>query len=372
MEILGPSVGYIDLLDHHLTTKLTKERDGGRDYHPLRPSSAGKCTKELAYEIDEYLNKTNYDKEAMNPDTHRLLSLGHSIEWNILRMFEEVELFEVRYKQQVVSFFKIDNYEDKRWIEGSIDAVIWSPQHKAVIDVKSKKNNFSSWSSSQWDEHSAKYSKMLSVKQLTDRVFWVDNLDAFLEESDDPFLAANFYQLNMYANSQFLLERLVDHAAVIQYNKNDSRLRELRFRPSKSVYDKTRAKFELVAANGNAGGTPDAVRRDFALGSIKCAFCSFKRACWPGDDALKAYFQTWPKKKWPDRTENLGAIGQELENLFVRYSEKENAEKEKARIEGLIVLIMNEEKLEKVQLQDNSVFEMRALQKGLVIRRAKK
>lgn len=367
-SVLGPSVGYIDLLDHHLTTKLTKERDGGRDYHPLRPSSAGKCTRELSFELDEHLNGTKYDKEAMNPDTHRLLSLGHSVEWNILRMFEEVELFEVRYKQQVVSFFKLN---ETRWIEGSIDAVIWSPQHKAVIDVKSKKNNFSSWASSQWDEHNIKFSKMQTVHQITDRAFWINDLDAFLEENDDPFLAANFYQLNMYANSQFMLERDVDHAALFFYSKNDSRLRELRFRPSKSVYDKTRAKFELVSANGNAGGTPDAVRRDFALGSIKCAFCSFKRACWPADDALKSYFATWPKKQWPTRSSELGAVGQELETLFARYQEKENAEKEKARIEGLIVLIMNEEKLEKVKLQNDSVYEMRALQKGLVIRRAK-
>jgi hypothetical protein len=367
--VLGPSVGYIDLLDHHLTTKLTKERDGGRDYHPLRPSSAGKCTRELSYEFDEYKNKTNYNKEAMNPDTHRLLSLGHSVEWNILRMFEEVELFEVRYKQQVVSFFKID---ETRWIEGSVDAVIWSPQHKAVIDIKSKKNNFSSWSSSQWDEHSEKYGKMKTVTRLTDRAFWINDLDAFLEELDDPFLAANFYQLNMYANSQFLLERMVDHGAVVQYNKNDSRLRELRFRPSKSVYDKTRAKFELVSSNGNSGGTPEAVRRDFALGSIKCAFCSFKRSCWPEADALKEYFKTWPKKQWPDKTAELGQVGQELEALFVRYHEKENAEKEKTRLESLIVLIMNEEKLEKIQLHDNSIYEMRALQKGLVIRRAKR
>lgn len=367
-EMLGPSVGYIDLLDHHLTEKLKKEQDGGRNYNPLRPSSAGKCTRELAYEMDEFVNGTKYDREPMNPDTHRLLSLGHSVEYNILKMFEEVKLFEVKYKQQIVSFFQIN--EDK-WIEGSVDAVIWSPQHKAVIDIKSKKNNFSSWTSSQWDEHSEKYSKMKSVQRVTDRFFWIGDLDAFLEELDDPFLASNFYQLNMYANSQFLLERGVNHGAIVQYNKNDSRLREIRFKPSKMVYEGIRTKFTSVTRTIHDGGAPSDVRRDYALGSIKCAFCSFKQQCWPEADALKEYFATWPKKNWPDKTEKLGEVGQELETLFARYQEKEAAEKEKARLEQLITLIMNEEQIQKVQLQDKSIYEMKALQKGLVIRRAK-
>lgn len=363
-KLLGPSVGYIDLLDHHITEKLKKEAEGGRNYHPLRPSSAGKCTRELAYEMDEFVNKTIYDREPMNPDTHRLLSLGHSVEYNILRMFEEVELFEIKYKQQIVSFFKLD---EKKWIEGSVDAVIWSPQHKAVIDIKSKKNNFSSWSSSQWDEHSEKYGKMKSVERVTDRFFWIADLDLFLEELDDPFLAANFYQLNMYANSQFLLERNVDHGAIVQYNKNDSRLREIRFRPSTKVYEEIRDKFQGVSS----GVRPEDSKRDFSLGSIKCAFCSFKRSCWPESDALKEYFKTWPKKQWPDKTERLGETGQELERLFSRYQEKEAAEKEKARLEQLITLIMNEEQIQRVQLSDKSIYEMRALKTGLVIRKAK-
>lgn len=363
-ELLGPAVGYIDLLDHHITEKLSKESAGGRSYNPLRPSSAGKCTRELSYEMQEFVTGKSYDKEPMSPDVHRLLSLGHSVEYNILKMFEEVELFEVKYKQQIVSFFRIN---EEKWIEGSVDAVIWSPKHKAVIDVKSKKNNFSSWSSSQWDEHSDKYMKMASVERVTDRFFWIPDLDLFLEELDDPFLAANFYQLNMYANSEFIQERGIDHAAVIQYNKNDSRLRELRFRPSATVYESTRSKFRLVSENP----APETVRRDYSLGSIKCAFCSFKKQCWPQDDALKSYFATWPKKRWPDKTERLGDIGRELEDLFQRYQQKENAEKEKARLEQLICLIMNNEQLNKVQLPDKSIYEMKALKTGLVIRKAK-
>lgn len=368
--LLGPEVGYIDLLDFHLTEKLKNESAAGRKYNPLRPSSAGKCSRELAYEMAEYRGIATYEKEPMSPDTHRLLNLGHSIEWNILKMFEDVEMFDVKYRQQVVSFFKLEN-EDK-WIEGSVDAVIWSPKHKAVIDIKSKKNNFSSWGSSQWDEHSEKYSKLQSVQKITERAFWIEDLEAFIEEINDPFLAANFYQLNLYACTEFMVERGVDHAAVVQYNKNDSRLRELRFKPSRAVYEATRSKFQSVASVVEGSEGPEKIRRDYALGSIKCAFCSFRSTCWPQDDALKEYFKTWPKKAWPDKTASLGEVGSELEDLFARYTQTENAEKEKARIESLITLVMNENEIQKVELSDGRVYEMKALKTGLVVRRAKK
>jgi hypothetical protein len=368
--LLGPPIGYVDLLDAHIADKLEKEAQQGRSSNPLRPSSAGKCTRELAYEFAEYRGLAKYEKESMSPATHRLLNLGHSIEWNILKMFEDLEVFDVKYRQQVVSFFKLT---EEQWIEGSIDAVFWSPKWKAVIDIKSKGNKYSSWSSSQWDEHSEKYGSLKSVERITEQMFWIPDLEAFLEEVNDPFLAANFYQLNLYANTEFLKERGIDHAAVIQYNKNDSRIRELRFAPSAKVYDRVREKFHSVATMvDQPGGTPEMLRRDYALGSIKCAFCSFKRECWPEADALKEYFKTWPKKNWPDDTNRLGEVGEELERLFERYTQAENSEKEKKRIESLITLIMNEEQLQKIRLNDKRVYEMKALKTdGLVIRRSK-
>jgi hypothetical protein len=365
MNILGPEIGYIDLLDAHLSEpKIDKKK-----YNPLRPSSAGKCTKELGYQMQEFLGIASYEKEPISPDLNRLFSLGHSVEWSILKMFEELEIFEVKYRQQAVRGGKIT---EKKIMEGSIDACFISEKWKAVVDVKSKGNKFSGWSRSQWDEHSEKYSKMKSVLTLTDRVFWIDDLKAFLEEVNDPFLADNFYQLNWYANTQFIKESGIDHGAIIQYCKSDSRLRELRFRPSADLAEMVERKFRLVAGTIEGGGSVDSLPRDFVLGSIKCAFCPYKAACWPDSDAKDAYFKTWPKKRWPDRTSKLGDVGRSLEDLFSRYANVENSEKEKTRLEQLIALEMHENQIQKIELEDGRVYDLKMLKSGPVPRRGKK
>jgi len=364
LKILGPEVGYTDLLDYHTSQKLLKESEDGRKNTPLRPSAAGKCSRELAYEFAEFRGKAKYEKKGMEPSVHRLLNLGHSIEFNILNQFKDVEGFELKYAQQVLSFFPLN---DKEWVEGSLDRCFYVGDHKAVIDIKSKGDKYSSYNKSRWDDDNEKLSKLQSCARITDTMFWVDNLDAFLGELDDPFLASNFYQLNMYANAQFLKERGVDHAAIIQYNKNDSRIREIRFRPSSTVYEAVKEKFKNVAATIDGGGSPEEIRRDYALGSIKCAFCSFNKQCHPGEDGLKAYFKTWPKKKWPEQATP------QLEELKTRYEEVSNSKKELERIEKLWAMQMIEDDIQKAEFQDGSVYEVKTLKgEGLVIRRTKK
>jgi hypothetical protein len=364
-KILGPEVGYTDLLDFHTSNKLAKESDAGRKYTPLRPSAAGKCTRELSYEYMEFRGKASYPKEGMKPSVHRLLNLGHSIEYNILNQFKEVEGFELKYAQQVLSFFPLN---EKEWVEGSLDRCFYVGEHKAVIDIKSKGDKYSSWNKSRWDDDNEKLENLKSVERVTETMFWVDDLDAFIGELDDPFLASNFYQLNMYASAQFLQERGVNHAAIIQYNKNDSRIREIRFRPSATVYEATRSKFLLVSRTIDGGGSPEDVSRDYALGSIKCAFCSFKKECHPqGADALKAYFKTWPKKNWPE-----GSTPQ-LEELYEKYKEVTNSKKELERIEKLLAMQMIEDDIQKVEFNDGAIYEVKTLKgDGLVMRRTKK
>lgn len=295
-KVLGPPVGYVDLLDYETTELLKKEEEAGRTYTPIRPSASGKCTRELFYELQEYHKLAHYPKKLKAPNVHRLLSLGHSIEWSLLKQFELLKgMFSIRYKQQVLSFHRFDaknNPKFSQWLEGSLDLVLWSEKHKCVADVKSKNDRYDFKARKmKWDVDTETLAGMKSVQTISvtpdperkgrylSSAFWVEDLEAFLAELSDPFFAANFLQLNLYANSEFLKERGVDHAAILQYAKLDSRLREIRFKPSKVVYEQTLAKFDR-AFRALDEGSESLATRDYEAGSFKCRYCDFEKTCW--------------------------------------------------------------------------------------------
>lgn len=278
-KLLGPEVGYIDLLDAATIENSAKEFKGKS---PLRPSAAGYCPRELYHGLQEFHGLAKYPKEARAPNVSRLLNLGHSIEWHVIKEFQALrDIFELKYKQQSLSFAKLvatQHPEWTQWLEGSLDLVLWSSKYKCVADVKSKKDAQYGREST-WDKTSKQLSSMRSVEKITAQAFWVNDLIPFLDELNDPFFAANFKQLNLYAGSEFLRERGVDHAAIIQYNKNTSMQREVRFRPCRVQYDKTIKMFQdvLTAVDTN---NPDLAPKEHRLGSFKCKFCPYKKECW--------------------------------------------------------------------------------------------
>lgn len=377
-EGLGPATGYVDLLDAVTTANLQKQEDEGKGFQktPLRPSASGACSRELFFQLQEFHGLAKYPKEVITPETSRLFSLGHSVEWNIIRQFEQLkDVFDIRYKQQVLSFeyLKANKHpEMSQWLEGSLDMVFWSEKWKCVADVKSKKDKFHAYYKTDWDSTSAKLASMASVKPIGDSqcAFWVENLEDFLEELNNPFFEANFVQLNMYANSTFLKERGVDHGAIIQYSKNDSRLREIRFKPSEALYKKTVAKFQnvLTAVDENR---PELAPRDYALGSIKCAFCSYKTECWDKDDALKAYFKTFPPKEWPRDTDRLGEGGQQLDSLIDAFEDATQGAEEAKRLEQQIVKIAVDLGVNKLRFHNGNIYEVKRLKDSVVLRRSK-
>ncbi len=372
--ILGPPVGYIDLLNHGTAENLAREKAEGKFYNksPIRPSSAGKCARELYYETMQYSGRAQYETEPTSPELHRLFSLGHTIESHLIKQIESnLEMVEVRYRQQCLSFFRIEAEKDKalsQWLEGSMDLCLWSKEWKCAIDVKSKKDKHSSYHGSKWDEESEKYSKMKSVRVICEPgvdnrgkekqpcSFWVEDLDAFLDELNDPYFAANFLQLNLYCNSEFLKSRGVDHAAIIQYNKNDSRLREVRFKPSVKLYNQVRAKFEGVIQAVDLN-KPELAPKDYMLGSMKCAFCPFKAQCW-NENTLRAWFKTFGEKKWPTDLDRLPEdIAQQLVALFSDFTNLETVEKDKARVEETITKLLVANEVSKLRLPDGNVYE---------------
>lgn len=301
IKVLGPAVGYVDLLDHETTEAIKRERTEGNSYQktPIRPSAAGKCTRELYYDTMQFQGKAKYDTEVQTPALTRLFALGHSVEWSLIGQIKRyLKAFEVKYSQQVLDFGPISATDPKlrQRLEGSIDLCLISDEYKCVIDIKSKKDRFAGKGRTGWDITTSDLSKMDSVKVISGQAFWVEDLEAFLLELDDAFFAANFLQLNLYANAEFIKERGIDHAAIIQYGKNDSRIREVRFKPHRGLYDKTVAKFQTAVTAVDTANEALATR-DFKVGSMKCAYCPFNAVCRPNVDAKAEFRKTFWKKK---------------------------------------------------------------------------
>lgn len=365
--VLGPDIGYVDILNHLTEERIKKERAEGTDVSktPLRPSAAGQCTRELAYALMEYHGLANYEKELITPEQDRIFKMGYAVEEHIIREMRQAfkDLFQIKYTQQSLSFAHlkaVNNPGLSQFLEGSTDLILWSEQHRCIADIKSKKVKYSSYRNDDWIEFSDKMRRMKTVKKLTDLTFWVEDLEAFLKELDSPFFAANFLQLNLYALNPFIVERGIDHAAIIQYDKNSSRLREVRFKPSQKLYDyvifKMQAALDAVDHN-----EPERAEKEFKLGSIKCAFCNFKKQCWSESDPLKAFFKSMPSKDWPKDTSRLGDVGNVLEDLYVEYKEAASVSESLYKKEDEILSIMLDEKISKVRFLDGEVYEVKYL-----------
>jgi hypothetical protein len=281
--VLGPSTGYTDLLDEATTKWLTNEQESGRAFQktPIRPSNAGRCSRALFQDLQMFHGLGSYPREIIKPNLHRLFALGHSIEWSLIKQFDLMRsTTNIRYKQQVLSFEYLEaknNPKLSQWLEGSLDMVFWNEEHKCVADVKSKGDGWNFQKRcNRWEGDSQKLQTMASVEQIGPTSYWANDLDAFLAELDDKFFAANFKQLNLYANSSFLMERGVDHGAILQYRKNDSVLREVRFRPSRTVYEASIQKFRnmLQAVDEN---NPELAQCEYAPEG-KCFYCGEGKA----------------------------------------------------------------------------------------------
>ena len=364
-KIPGPPVGYVDLLDYETTENQKKDQAEGRGFNktPIRPSSAGECSRALYYQSMVFHKKASYPTEIKDPNVVRLLDLGNPIEHHVIRQFQQhLKMVQVKYRQQVLDFGPIDAVNDKNLsqrLEGSLDFCLVSDEWKCVIDVKSKKDKFSSYRGTKWDEETDKLGRMKSVTKLTETSFWVEDLSAFLAELNDAFFEANFVQLNMYACSDFIRSRGIDHAAIIQYSKNDSRLREVRFKPSQEVFDRTVNKFKNVI---KAVDTDDITLapKDHVLGSMKCAFCPFSKECW-NENSLKAWFGTFSKKQWPKDTKRMGVPGREIESLMASYEALAAKDAEKERVEQDILKLMVDSETTKIKTDAGEVYEAKHL-----------
>lgn len=380
LQIPGPEVGLNELIDA-FTLQKQEENAKKEKYNPLRPSAAGKCEKELGYEFEEFRGFAAHEREPMSAPTVRLLDLGHHIERaaisNMYDAFGEMDFpIKIRYKQQVLSISKLP---DGTYLEGSMDLGIEGKGWKMLIDWKSKGDKYSQFFKSSWDEFIEKLTETGHAVKFGEDAVYITDLEKFLEAYNDPWFSANLFQLNLYADSDFLKDRDFNLCSIMQYNKNDSRIREIRFVPSSRVAAETKAKFERVQRTVDTDKSAANLTKEYVLGSSKCAFCNFKKKCWPEDDALKAFFAQLPAKQWPKDVDRLPAKARgPLELLFEEYHALENAPDELEKVEEKICGLLEKEGVFKIRLSNGRIYRMKKLKSGgagggerLVLRRDK-
>lgn len=363
-----PPVGFVDMLDIHATKLAEEEVSKPNLRFPLRPSSAGDCDRALAYSYAEYKGYGHWPRPPMKPELARVFSLGHSVEYDIIKHFKAVPDLSVKYQQQVLTFGRL---HDGTIIEGSIDGIFVHPKWSMIFDVKSKKSKFSSWSADSWTELDAKLRNMTTVQTITNTTFYADNLEAFLDELNDPFFAANFLQLNFYACHPFVTERGITLAAIIQYDKNASRLREVRFRPSDKAAAAVLSRFQSIAKTVDETKDPTAVEKTFAFGSIKCAFCDRKDLCWPGKNAKKEAYKNEPTPNWPKDTSRLGEDGAQLDALLKELEAYNAVPPKAAQVEQKIAVICERLKLNRIRDASGQIYDIKHLAKGVAVRKGK-
>lgn len=385
-NIPGPDVSLATIIDT-FTEEKSRSKIGEKWGIPLRPSSAGKCARALAYELTEFRDLAKYEPEEIDAKTTRIFSLGHDMERNLFYHAREAfkqsgDLIKLKYQQQIMSFFKLPLTGEM--IQGSIDGAFEHKSWLAVVDAKSKKDGWSNHYKSRWEEHDEGLLRSEWVKPIDAKGVYIENLEAFLSDYrvKDPFFCDNIYQLNFYYWSEcgFLRHRGSEFCSLLYYNKNDCSIKEVRFKPCEKSAEYVKQKFLAVHQAVDGDKNPELVGREYTLGSARCAFCRFSKSCWGKEQAVvrKDYFKTLPFKKWPKRLKEV-PYQADLQELFTEYLAATTSSEKMDILEPKIIHLLNEAKCNKVELPTGEVFEVKHLKSGgirngprQVLRRSKK
>ncbi len=354
----GPKKSFCTLVDEAQLRKHEEEKTKPSPYYPLRPSSAGYCSRKLAYELASFEGLSKKLHEDRPANVIRLLSLGTSVEWHTLKYLEQsLTNYKIKYKQQVVSLF---NLPTGRLIEGSMDAVMVPTDGTSppgVLDVKSKGDGWSAGYRSRWEEEKDRYSKLSSVDQFEEDGFWIADPMAFLNEVGEDALVSNICQINLYIGSAFMQERKADWGSILRYNKNNSKHIEVRFAYSQELFDHIKKKFSDIEHAVLMDKNPNKVEKEFILGSQACSYCPYQVRCWPDASAKKEYYKSLPKKTWATKVAELEG----RDTILGHFAAYDKASKQADKLDVLEAKILKEMEshdVKKIQLEDGRVYEM--------------
>jgi hypothetical protein len=366
-EILGPKQSIAALLDEALLAKAEKDKES-KGAFPLRPSAAGYCGRKLAHDYAAFIGLKAKVHEDRKPSVIRLLELGQSIEYHALQQLKLLPGYKLGFKQQVVSLFKLPS---GRFVEGSIDVALLhdDPAMRGILDVKSVGDRFSKAYASSWDEDIERFKKMQSVQQIDEYGFYVEDVNSFIKELGEHALVSNITQVNLYVLSDFFKERGFTWGSIYRYQKNASKHYEVRFKPSVLLFNKVKAKYTLIDKTIKTEKDIEKIKRDFALGSMACAYCPYRADCYP-EATKKQIFSGFPSKQWAQKIGELEGAP-ELREMFIEYGKASIEADKAALLEKQIMVEMQAHQVNKIKLDDGRVFEIKYLKDRAELRPSK-
>lgn len=366
-KVPGPPA-IADLLDVGIEESILKEEEerqkGKVERFPLSPSQFGACGRLLAIGLAEYIGQAIYPMQLLDSRSVRRFSRGYDIEYSMLRQLKKFVPIKQSFEQQ---YLDMDRTPDGKYvIGGSLDTLFLSQEHM-IVDIKSKATYYSSTHSDTFDETFKSIAQMPGVKQFGENAYFIEDIETFYEQfNKDDFISRYFLQLNAYGACDWaanfksnLFPDVVGIKAValLFENKNNHMMAELRWVPSRKLYDfaiqRVKDIYQYVAIDKK---DPTKYKADFTLGSLACRLCPRRTICW--GDARHPY--TGPKTKWAKDSNRLPNESS-LEKAYEEYKKALTTQISLDKLETELAKEMQASGESKIRFSDGKVFEVKAL-----------
>jgi hypothetical protein len=279
-------------------------RDGIERF-PLSPSQIGKCGLKLARDLAHYLGLRDYPRglDSRDPRTMRIFKRGDLLETALVADLEKGGV-EVIDRQRRVRLFQLS---DKHDVSGSIDGIgiIRGSGARFLVDFKSKGAFYSAGFKDSISEFFGEMVQTGVVEMLGEKgdecYFITDVKKLFDLISMDDFFVDYILQLNSYAFAEGM--EPVDFVSLYYENKNSCHNYEVRWVPHPALFEYARNKLQFIYDTVLTKG-PEAVEKEFALGSAKCRLCEYNTLCYgtfepkPKGEVIKGGLSNELDGKW--------------------------------------------------------------------------
>ncbi len=313
------------------------------DRYPLSPSQIGKCSLALGRNLSHYLNLADYPRSptALSPRTKRIFARGHLLEAALIDDFEKFTDLKVEDRQKGLVLFKLS---DGTPIQGSIDGIVVAPDGtRILVDFKSKGAFYSAGFTDSINQFFAQLRETGYVEEIAENAYLITDAKGLFDIiSLDDFFVDYLLQLNAYGSAE-----RVDFVTLYYENKNTSANYEVRWVPSKELFDYAKDKFQFIYNTVIEKGA-EAIPKEFALGSSRCKLCEHNEMCWgkytPPTDAA--------------RGKVVGELGAKLDRTL---KEARQSKIMRDKVEEEVLLFMGKEDITHVQTSDGLTYERKFL-----------